>query len=79
MDDKGLIDLDQLKANYSRIKELVDRGLILTAQSVKHGGIARTVSEMAFGNMIGFRFESLDRKRLFKPIWFNRSRTTWGL
>ena len=59
MDDKGLIDLDQLKANYSRIKELVDRGLILAAQSVKHGGIARTVSEMAFGNMIGFRFESL--------------------
>ena len=69
MDDKGLIDLDQLKANYSRIKELVDRGLILAAQSVKHGGIARTVSEMAFGNMIGFRFESLDRKRLFKPLF----------
>ena len=44
----------------------MDRGLILAAQSVKHGGIARTVSEIFLAIRIGFRFESLDRKRLFK-------------
>ncbi|NLY44791.1 MAG: phosphoribosylformylglycinamidine synthase [Tissierella sp.] len=69
IDENGLVDLNQLKANYTKIKELVDRGLIKAAQTVKHGGIARTISEMAFGNMIGFKFDSMNKERLFKPLF----------
>ena len=69
INEKGLVDLSKLKSNYSKIKELVEKGLVKAAQTVKHGGIARTISEMCFGNMIGFRFESLDKERLFKPLF----------
>ncbi len=69
IDEDGLIDFNQLKTNYSKIKELVDKGLVKAAQTIKHGGIARTISEMAFGNMIGFKFDSIDRERLFKPLF----------
>ncbi|NLN14907.1 MAG: phosphoribosylformylglycinamidine synthase [Tissierellia bacterium] len=69
MDDRGLVDLEQLKVNYTRIKELVNKGLVKAAISIKHGGIARAICEMAFGNMIGFKFEDIDKDQLFKPLF----------
>ncbi|MDR7869284.1 MAG: phosphoribosylformylglycinamidine synthase [Tissierellaceae bacterium] len=69
IDENGLVDFNQLKSNYSKIKELVDKGIIKAAQTVKHGGIARTISEMSFGNMVGFKFEQIDKERLFKPLF----------
>ena len=69
IDEKGLVDLDKLKSNYSKIKELVDNGMVKAAQSVKHGGLARTIAEMSFGNMIGFKFNPIEKERLFKPLF----------
>ncbi|HZK00289.1 MAG TPA: phosphoribosylformylglycinamidine synthase, partial [Tissierellaceae bacterium] len=69
IDEYGLINFNQLKSNYRRIKELVDRRLIKAAQTIKDGGIARTISEMAFGNMLGFEFKEADRTSLFKPLF----------
>ncbi|MEW8973362.1 MAG: phosphoribosylformylglycinamidine synthase [Tissierellaceae bacterium] len=69
IDDDGLIDLDKLKFNYSKIKELVDKHIIAAAQSVKYGGIARAILEMSFGNKIGFKFNDIDRKQLFMPMF----------
>ena len=70
IDDKGRADFNQLKNNYIRIKELIDGGKILSASTVKSGGIARSISEMAFGNKIGFRFvEAYDEKELFLPLY----------
>ncbi len=42
----------------------------MSASTVKSGGIARSISEMAFGNKIGFRFvEDYDEKELFLPLY----------
>lgn len=69
IDQNGLLDLEELKASYSAIKDLVDRGDIISASSVKYGGIARSISEMAMGNKIGFEFEEIDRGDLFRPLY----------
>lgn len=66
IDENYLVDFEDMKKTYGKIKELVDKGYILAAMSVKDGGIARAVSEMAFGNKIGIKVEEgLD---LFKPL-----------
>ena len=69
IDEKGLVDFNQLKKNYTRIKELANDGKILSSSSIGFGGIARSVSEMAFGNRIGFRFEENINEQLFKPLY----------
>jgi phosphoribosylformylglycinamidine synthase len=70
IDDKGMVDFQQLKTNYTRIKELIDEGKILSASSVKFGGIGRSISEMCFGNKIGFKFQkNIDKKQLFLPLY----------
>lgn len=69
IDDMGLVDFNQLKENYTRIKELVDKGYILSASSIKYGGIARNIAEMSFGNAIGFKFSKDILDRIFKPLY----------
>ena len=70
IDDKGMLDFKQLKNNYTRVKELIDAGKIISASTVKTGGIARSISEMAFGNKIGFRFvDNYDEEKLFLPLY----------
>ena len=58
IDENGLVDFEELKKNYTRIKELVDKGVVLSSSTVKYGGIARSISEMACGNGIGFEFDT---------------------
>src|SRR5699024_12151603 len=69
IDKEGLIDFQQLEANYTIIKELIDKKLILSAQSIKYGGIGRTMCEMAFGNKIGFRFNLIEKNDLFTHLF----------
>ncbi|NLY85539.1 MAG: phosphoribosylformylglycinamidine synthase [Tissierellia bacterium] len=68
IDEKGMVDFEQLKSNYSLIKELVDEGEIISAITVKYGGIGRAIAEMAMGNKIGFKFKEIDKEDLFKPL-----------
>ena len=68
IDNQGMVDFKELDKNYTRIKELIDEGKIISANSIKNGGISRAISEMSFGNKIGFRFnESVDN--LFIPLY----------
>ncbi len=70
IDEKGMVDFEQLKKNYSNIKKLIDEGNIISASTIKFGGIARSISEMSFGNKIGFKFNSnIDDKKLFLPMY----------
>ncbi|QGG47229.1 phosphoribosylformylglycinamidine synthase [Heliorestis convoluta] len=65
-DGKALPCLDQLERNYQKVYELVQKGQVLAAQTVRFGGIAAAVSKMAFGNTIGFSFdEAIEEHRLF--------------
>jgi len=42
-----------LRRNFTKVKELVDAKVIVSATSVKFGGVAESVSKMSFGNKIG--------------------------
>lgn len=66
-DKDMLIDMDQLKKEYSRVKELADAGLILSSSTIKSGGIARTAAEMALGNRIGFSFD-MKGNEVYMPL-----------
>ena len=70
IDDVGMVDFEELSKNYTRIKELIDNKKVLSASSIKSGGMARSISEMAFGNKIGFKFDSsIDIDQLFLPLY----------
>ena len=70
LDENSLPDFDQLDKVYSCIHKMANEKAILSASSIRAGGIAEIVSKMAFGNMIGFNFEKgLDTAMLFKPFY----------
>jgi phosphoribosylformylglycinamidine synthase len=66
-DKDMLLDMDQLKKEYSRVKELADAGLILSSSTIKAGGIARAAAEMALGNRIGFSFD-MKGNEVYMPL-----------
>lgn len=67
-DENEMPDFRQLDKNYSRIYELTSRGKILSAHSVRTGGLAEAISKMCFGNRIGFDFTgTMDPGKLFAP------------
>src|SRR5690606_37107885 len=69
MDQNGLVDFEELKKNNTKDKELINQGVVLASSTVKHGGIARSISEMAFGNRIGFQFNTEILDRIYKPLY----------
>lgn len=66
-DKDMLIDLEQLKTEYGRVKELADSGLILSSSTIKVGGVARAAAEMTLGNRIGFSFDKRG-KEIYMPL-----------
>ncbi|MCP4215393.1 MAG: phosphoribosylformylglycinamidine synthase [bacterium] len=58
----------QLRSNFNAITTAIQKGKILSAQTVRNGGIALALSKMAFGNRIGFLFDQADEiDTLFAP------------
>ena len=49
---------DELKSNFDKVRELAREGKIVSAATVKFGGIAEAVSKMSFGNKIGAAIRS---------------------
>ncbi len=65
-DEIDLPDFEQLKAMYELVHCMIENGQVLSASVVKGFGLAETVSKMAFGNMIGFKFnDNIDNELLF--------------
>ncbi|SHK20378.1 phosphoribosylformylglycinamidine synthase [Paramaledivibacter caminithermalis] len=66
-DERNIPNFDKLDKNYSKIYELIQDKKILAADAVRIGGIAATVSKMAFGNKIGLKFlDQMEAQQLFK-------------
>ncbi len=58
----------QLERNFIKIHDLIRAGKVLSAQSIRRGGLAEAISKMCFGNKIGFVFEGyMDPENLFSP------------
>ncbi|MFL0196495.1 phosphoribosylformylglycinamidine synthase [Clostridium sp. WILCCON 0269] len=67
-DDFYLPDIKKLKENYSIINSMIKRDEILSAHTVKRGGICEAVSKMSFGNRIGMKFtDNISSMELFSP------------
>jgi phosphoribosylformylglycinamidine synthase len=70
VDEMGMPDFEKMDESFSRIHELIESGKVLAARTVTTGGIAQGISEMAFGNKIGFVFnDGVDYEELFTPMY----------
>ena len=67
-DEYELPRFDLLRKNYSKVTEKIRENRILSAHTVRNGGIAAALSKMTFGNKIGFAFrETVELNSLFTP------------
>lgn len=65
-EESQLPDMKQLKMNFERITKLIHEGSVLTAHSIRFGGLAGAISKMCFGNRIGIKLdEPMDSRYLF--------------
>ncbi|WP_446899391.1 phosphoribosylformylglycinamidine synthase [Clostridium sp. LBM24168] len=70
IDKYGMPDFEMMNKNYEIIHSLIEQGSIISAETVKDMGIARTVSNMSFGNKIGIKLsDDLDMEELFFPYY----------
>ena len=70
LDRNNLPDFEELERVYEAIHKMAAEKSILSASSVREGGIAEIISKMAFGNMIGFEFAgNMETAMLFKPLY----------
>lgn len=67
-DEAEMPDFAGMKKNYSEITRLIREGAVLSAQTVRTGGIAAAVSKMTFGNRLGMVFlGDRNSRQLFSP------------
>lgn len=67
-DNEEIPDFKVLKKNFNKITELINANRILSAFSVRGGGVSEAISKMCFGNKIGMTFEKdIESKELFSP------------
>ncbi|MHB1485155.1 MAG: phosphoribosylformylglycinamidine synthase [Saccharofermentanales bacterium] len=60
--------IENLLKQYEFISSLQEAGHVLSASTVRAGGVAVAVAKMAFGNMIGFRYDNgIKAEDLFLP------------
>ena len=65
-DNNDLPDFGALKNMYENIHMLTENGNVCAASVVKGFGLAETISKMAFGNMLGFKFnDDITEEMLF--------------
>ncbi|EGO64329.1 phosphoribosylformylglycinamidine synthase [Acetonema longum] len=64
----NLPDFALLAKNYDKVHALVKQGQVLSAMSLRYGGLVAAVSKMCFGNRIGLAFErEMSQSDLFSP------------
>lgn len=64
--EDGIPDLQELKANYELINKMINSEKILSAHTIRQGGLVEAISKMCFGNKIGFKFAlNISKETLF--------------
>ncbi|NKF07097.1 phosphoribosylformylglycinamidine synthase [Clostridium gasigenes] len=59
------LNMDGYKKNLEKLYKLIGAEKVISASSVKIGGIAEALTKMALGNRIGVEFENLSKEELF--------------
>ncbi|MBR5156679.1 MAG: phosphoribosylformylglycinamidine synthase [Clostridia bacterium] len=65
--DDDMPDFDALTKMYEMVYNMAEEGKILSAYTVRAGGLAEAISKMAFGNKIGVSLNDAAKEYLFAP------------
>ncbi|MFR9290293.1 MAG: phosphoribosylformylglycinamidine synthase [Clostridium paraputrificum] len=61
----GTIDMDKFKKNLEVLYSLIGDKKVISASSLKFGGVAEALTKMSLGNRIGAKFSNLTVEELF--------------
>lgn len=63
--EDGTINMDKFKKNLETVYELIGEKKVISASSIKFGGVAEAVTKMTLGNRIGAELKNLTVDELF--------------
>ena len=63
--DDYILNVEIFKNNLEALYKLTSNKKVLSASTVRFGGIAETLSKISFGNKIGIKFNGLSKEELF--------------
>ena len=63
--EDGTINMDKFKKNLDVLYKLIQEGKVISASSIKFGGVSEVITKMALGNRIGAEIENLTKEELF--------------
>ena len=66
----GCPNFFSLKANYKKVEQMMEDGMVAAASSVGYGGLAEALFKMGLGNRIGFKMmNNMTTHDMFKPMY----------
>ena len=63
--DDYTLNVETFKNNLEALYKLTSNKKVLSASTIRFGGIAETLSKISFGNKIGIKFNGLSKEELF--------------
>ena len=68
--ETGCPNFFSLKANYKKVEQMMEDGMVAAASSVGYGGLAEALFKMGLGNRIGFKMmNNMATHDMFKPMY----------
>ena len=66
----GCPNFFSLKANYKKVEQMMEDGMVAAASSVGYGGLAEALFKMGLGNRIGFKMmTNMTTAEMFAPMY----------
>ncbi|SHJ99411.1 phosphoribosylformylglycinamidine synthase [Clostridium cavendishii DSM 21758] len=60
------LDIEMFKNNLNIVSKLIEEKKIISAFSIKFGGLCEAISKMSFGNKIGAKIDNLSKDEIFE-------------
>ena len=68
--ETGCPNFFSLKANYKKVEQMMEDGMVAAASSVGYGGLAEALFKMGLGNRIGFKMmTNMTTAEMFAPMY----------
>ena len=68
--ETGCPNFFSLKANYKKVEQMMEDGMVAAASSVGYGGLAEALFKMGLGNRIGFKMRAdMTTHQMFEPMY----------